>query len=73
MTTTIPPVPRPRGELTEDEKRRAEFLREMADAARDEYRDYCVGLLAAGRSFSEVSKATGLSTRTLQNWKRDAQ
>ena len=69
---TIRRVARPRGVLTEDEIRRANFLRQMADAAHDEYRDYVVRLLGGGGSFAEVSKATGLSTNTLQRWKREA-
>lgn len=72
MTATIRRMARPRGELEAGEIRRAEKLRDQADAAQGEYRDYVVGLLAKGRSFSEVANATGLSTNTLQRWKREA-
>lgn len=40
--------------------------------AEAECREVMVGLLSAGCSFAEVSKATGLSTNTLQRWKREA-
>ena len=36
------------------------------------FRAVVVGVLADGASFAEVSKATGLSTNTLQRWKREA-
>lgn len=71
-TATIQGVARPRGTLTQEQFDRTNWLRQMADAAQDEYRDWVVGLLASGCSFSEVSKATGLSTNTLQRWKREA-
>lgn len=69
---TIRRVSRARGELTpKQEKRleRAAGLREFYDAA---YRAEVVEVLAEGASFAEVSKATGLSTNTLQRWKREA-
>ena len=72
MTATIRRVPRPRGELEAGEIRRAEKLRDQADGAQAEYRDYVVGLLAKGRSFAEVAKATWLCTNTLQRWKKEA-
>lgn len=63
---------RPRAVLTAEQFDRTNYLRQVADSARDEYRDWVVDLLADGCSFSEVSKATGLSTNTLQRWKREA-
>lgn len=74
MTTgaTIQHMPRPRGSLTDEQLERTAFLRQMSDSYRDEYRDWVVGLLADGCSFSEVARATELSTNTLQRWKREA-
>lgn len=73
MTATIPAMGRPRGELSEDEAYTAGMLKRKADEAQAEWRDYCVFLLVhRGRSFAEISKETGLSTNTLQRWKREA-
>jgi hypothetical protein len=57
---------------TEDEVRLMARLRERAELAAKNHRDYVVGVLLNGASFAEVSKATGLSTNTLQRWKREA-
>lgn len=73
MTTTIRPVPRPRGDLTPDQMRRLERLRAKRDAADAEYRAGVVEVLNEGASFTRVKEATGHSTRTLQDWKREAQ
>lgn len=47
--------------------KRAEERRE-AEAA---YRTEVLAVMAEGGSFAEVAKATGLSTNTLQRWKRE--
>lgn len=72
MTATIRRVPRPRGELTPDQLRRFIRAENKVDAAKDELRRVVLSILAEGASFAEVSKATGLSTNTLQRWKREA-
>ena len=72
MTATIPRVPRPRGELTPDQRRRFIRAENRLDDAKDELRRVVLEILAEGASFAEVSKATGLSTNTLQRWKREA-
>ena len=73
MTATIPRVSRPRGVLSENEEHVVANMKAAASRAQDEYRSYCVFLLVErGRSFAEVSKSTGLSTNTLQRWKREA-
>ena len=71
-TDTIGRVPRPRGELTTKQKMRLEYLRTVALDAQSDYRIAVLHTLAQGASFSEVSKATGLSKDTLQRWKREA-
>lgn len=75
MTTdaTIGRVSRPRGVLSDEQMDCLNYLRQMADAAEDEYRDTVLDYLKhKGVSFSEMSKFTGLSTNTLQRWKREA-
>lgn len=47
-------------------------VKERADSAAKDYRECVVSVLINGASFSEVSKVTGLSTNTLQRWKREA-
>ena len=69
---TVARVARPRGELTPDRRERLERLAEKADAAKAELRAESVQALVDGGSFAWVSKATGLSTNTLQRWKREA-
>lgn len=72
MSATIRRVARPRGALT---KEQARALQAAAKRVADEqafYRASVLRALAEGASFSEVSKATGLSTNTLQRWKREA-
>lgn len=69
---TIRRVARPRGELTAQQVRAVQRYRRAAEYTQEEYRWYCVQLLADGCSFAEVSKVTGLSTNTLQRWKREA-
>lgn len=71
-TATIRRVARPRGEMTEQQRRRWIRAENKVDDAKDELRRVTVEILAEGASFSEVSKATGLSTNTLQRWKREA-
>lgn len=72
MSATIRRVARPRGELTEQQRVRLEALRAEMEETRSAYQAAVVRTLAQGASFSEVSKATGLSTNTLQRWKREA-
>ena len=72
MTATIRRVSRPRGELTAQQQRRLDRAAEKRTAAEDAYRAEVLAVMAEGGSFSEVSKATGLSTNTLQRWKREA-
>lgn len=73
MTATIPRMPRARGSLDDAQLRRLTRAAEKRDAADAAYRVEVVAVLAEGASFSEVARATGLSTNTLQRWKRDAQ
>lgn len=70
---TVSRVARPRGEVTISQQRRLEKAADRADQAQLIYRREVVAVLAEGASFIEVSKATGLSTATLQRWKREAQ
>lgn len=72
MNATIPRVPRPRGALTEEQVQEVAFAHKVAEQEQASYRRVVVRLLAEGCSFVEVSKATGLSTNTLQRWKREA-
>lgn len=69
---TIQSVPRPRGELTDAQRALLSALGESAKKIQEDYRTAVVHVLSKGASFSEVSKATGLSTNTLQRWKREA-
>lgn len=74
MTTDarIERVPRPRGELSPGRANTLREFRQRADEAQDDYRREVLEALAAGGSFSWVSEVTGLSTNTLQRWKREA-
>lgn len=72
MSATIRRVARPRGELTKDQLQRWVHAENKVDDAKDELRRVTVEILAEGASFAEVSKATGLSTNTLQRWKRES-
>jgi transposase-like protein len=72
MTATIRRVARPRGELTDAQLRRLSKAAKRQVEADAAYRAEVVVVLAEGASFAEVSKATGLSTNTLQRWKREA-
>lgn len=57
--------------MTEQQRRRWIRAENKVDNAKDELRRVTVEILAEGASFAEVSKATGLSTHTLQRWKRE--
>lgn len=71
MSATIRRVARPRGELS-DETLGLLGLRFLDMATAEAlYRQAVLAALAEG-SFSAVSEATGLSTNTLQRWKREA-
>lgn len=48
------------------------FAKDESDQAYENYRARVVQALGEGASFAEVSKFTGLSTNTLQRWKREA-
>lgn len=72
MSATIPPVARPRGTLSDEQLRELDFAQHAMTVTRENFQRLVVRLLADGCSFSEVSKATGLSTNTLQRWKREA-
>lgn len=69
-TDTIQRVPRPRGTLTDAQQRTLAKKTAKRDTAIDDYRAFVVGLLNDGCSYSEVRKATGVSTSTLQEWKK---
>lgn len=71
MSATIGRVARPRGELTKAQLQRWIRAENRVDDAKDELRRVTVAILNEGASFAEVSKATGLSTNTLQRWKRE--
>jgi hypothetical protein len=71
MSATIRRVSRPRGELTPAQIRRLERAAVKREAGEAEYRTEVLDALAES-SFSAVSQATGLSTNTLQRWKREA-
>lgn len=62
----------PKGFLSTSQQETIAKAKEVRDAARAYYRQTVLRLLAEGASFAEVSKATGLSTNTLQRWKREA-
>lgn len=72
LTATIRRVSRPRGVPTKNELMLMARVKERAEVAAKDYRDCVVTVLLNGASFAEVSKATGLSTNTLQRWKREA-
>tara|TARA_R100001244_G_scaffold6385_8_gene7504 strand:- start:2290 stop:2511 length:222 start_codon:yes stop_codon:yes gene_type:complete len=72
VTATIRRVSRPRGTLTDAQIRLLTRTAEKSEKAQAEYRAAVVRVLTEGGSFSEVSAATGLSTNTLQRWKREA-
>lgn len=71
MTATIRRVSRPRGELSPKTLKALSFYEQRRENAEANYREAVLAALDEG-SFSEVSKATGLSTNTLQRWKREA-
>lgn len=70
-TDTIQPVARPRETLSETTKVRLSAAKERRDRWEAHYRATVIAALEEG-SFAEVSKATGLSTNTLQRWKKEA-
>lgn len=71
MSATIRRVARPRGELTLAQARRLEKANERRVATNADYRAVVLAIMAEGASFAEMSRATGLSTNTLQRWKRE--
>lgn len=71
MTATIRRVARPRGQLSKKTLDDLDRRRRRAEFEQQCYRDAVVDALDEG-SFAAVSEATGLSTNTLQRWKREA-
>ena len=70
-TATIGRVARPRQMLTDAQRKRiARATTDAADATARK-RAVIVAVLSEGASFAEVSRETGLSTNTLQRWKRE--
>lgn len=69
---TVPRVPRPRGEMSAPARCLIEDAKQRRDDADADYRSAVVHALSEGASFAEVAKFTGLSTNTLQRWKREA-
>jgi uncharacterized protein YerC len=65
-------TPRPRGELSDAHRRKIEKAAKAVDDAQATHRAAVLAAMEDGASFAEVSKATGLSTNTLQRWKREA-
>lgn len=72
MSATIGRVSRPRGVPTPEQVERIEVHKAGSEQAQAHYRAVVVQALREGASFSEVSRLTGLSTNTLQRWKREA-
>jgi len=72
MSATIRRMARPRGTLTEQQLKRLSGAAKRQVEADAEWRATVVAIMAEGGSFAEVSKVTGLSTNTLQRWKREA-
>lgn len=72
VTATLRGVARPRGELDGVQLRRLQRAAKRRDEAEVGYRAAVLSVMAEGASFAEVSKATGLSTNTLQRWKRES-
>lgn len=72
MKATIRAVSRPRGELDDDRRQALVEYAENAGRAKGELRAAALQALADGGSFAWVAEATGLSTNTLQRWKREA-
>ncbi len=72
MTATIPRVPRPRGSLSDEQARRLDMAIGDLEKSKQRARETVAAVLSEGASFMEVSKATGLSTNTLQRWKKEA-
>lgn len=71
MNATIQPMPRPRGALSDVRKHELEFARDRVEHTQREYRHKVLQALEDGGSFSWVSEVTGLSTNTIQRWKRE--
>lgn len=72
MTATVRRVPRARQSLDATQARRLDKAAERRAEAEATYRAEVLAVLAE-TSFAVVSEATGLSTNTLQRWKREAQ
>lgn len=72
VTDTLRRVTRPRGELDNDRRKHLARLAQKAEAAKADLRTEALKALAEGGSFSWVAEVTGLSTNTLQRWKREA-
>ena len=71
-TARVRRVARPRGDLTDEQLQRLAESAQRRDQAAAAYRAEVLAVMAEGASFSAVSAATGLSTNTLQRWKKEA-
>jgi DNA-directed RNA polymerase specialized sigma24 family protein len=72
MATTMRTVARPKAKLTQQQGAELAFAKKGLEQATTRYRRAVVVALREGASYREVSEATGLSTATLQKWKREA-
>lgn len=70
-TATIQTMPRVRGVLSDVRKHELEMARDRVELAQGQYRDRVLQALEDGASFSWVAEVTGLSTNTIQRWKRE--
>lgn len=68
-----PPVGRPARALTPAQERRLERVQERADRAAAAYRAEVLAVLGEGASYAQLSASTGLSTNTIQRWKRESE
>lgn len=65
-------TPRPRGEIDQSDRRKiAKAAKAVADA-QAAHRAAVLAAMENGASFAEVAAETGLSTNTLQRWKRES-
>lgn len=69
---TMRRVARPRGALSKEQQRRIQRAFSKQAEAERAYRAEVLAAMAEGASFAEMSTFTGLSTNTLQRWKREA-
>lgn len=65
-------TPRPRGEMDPADRRKIAKAAQAVAEAQAAHRSAVLAAMEHGASFAEVAAATGLSTNTLQRWKREA-